>query len=571
MKINNLSIVALSLGLSVANGFSLFKNPIDFVVTAIRENTQVEIMEGVGLPTDTENMPIGKRLTNFLQFSSKTNSDVIGTLIKSDGLVSHIAALPDSGEKKDLSKHIPVEPKRSAFFRELFVTATNEVIKVNPSDPDPAEGYLYFGNRDFKTILPMLCQVNPFFASALTLSKNGKFFELEAFTSDAERVKEPLYLSFMREMVDDSHRINAKFDKKMNLVEITKLDSDSGEAVVVPEDQWDYYSSGIIYNLLYYSSTVHANIHVLHYLMCACIIMSTRDSSDSIEKWADIFDDNIAIKYVEVAMLLFPSSIPGFSDDIKLVSGVDGFGATKKIMPKVKKLLQLWGSLKNEEDFNKKFLLDGIYSTASDEDQAEAMLKKGNILCEYKKHSDNVQPYADELCAAFKEDNPSAFDKTNERIKNFMAACGTGVSSIDSISSWAQLMCLSGIVHGSTLSYTRMIVVPEIVRWRNIHSKKWDEHDVSLMSSGFNTAQGMTVDRHTFTSEIKNGFEWNTDVIAKPVMDVLQKYDGIADELKAEYTKEIEERDDFREYGWILTDHCQDGYDGKQHTITTYI
>ena len=227
--------------------------------------------------------------------------------------------------------------------------------------------------------------------------------------------------------------------------------------------------------------------------------------------------------------------------------------------------------MKNEEDFTKKFLLDGIYSTASDAAQAEKMLEKGKILSEYKKHSDNVQPYAEELCAAFKEDNPSAFDETNKRIKSFMAACGTGVSSIDSISSWTQLMSLSGIVHGSTLSYTRMVVVPEIARWRNIHSKKWDKNDVSLMSGGFLTAQGMTVDRHTFTSEIKNGFEWDTDIIAKPVMDVLQKYDGISDELKAEYTKEIEERDDFREYGWILTDHCQDGYDGKQHTITSYI
>jgi hypothetical protein len=572
MKINNLSIVALSLGLSVANGFNLFKRPTDTVAAWIRDRTQVEVMEGVNLPRDTENMPIGTPLTNFLQFSSKTNLDVAATVLKFGDLTKHMQALPDSGEKKDLSKHIPVEPKRSAFFRELFVMATNEVIKVDRNDPDPAEGYLYFGNRDFKTILPMLCQVNPFFASALTLSENENFFELKAFTSEPERVKEPLYLSFMREMVDDTHSINAKFDKKMNLVEITKLDIDSEEAVVVPEDQWDYYSSGIIYNLLFYSSTVHADIHVLHYLMCACIIMSTRDTSDSIEKWADIFDDNIAIKYVEVAALLFPSSIS--SDDSKLVSGVDGFGATNKIMPKVKKLLQLWGSLKNEEDFTKKFLLDGIYSTASDEAQAESMLKEGNILCEYKKHSDNVQPYADDLCAAFKEDNPSAFDETNERIKKFMEACGREkgeVSSIDSISSWAQLMCLTGIVHGSTLSYTRMVVVPEVLRWRNIHSEEWDNYDISLMTGGFNTAQGMTVDRHTFTSEIKNGFEWKTDVIAKPVMDVLQKYDGIADELKLEYTKEIEKRDDFREYGWILTDHCQDGYDGKQHTITTYI
>jgi hypothetical protein len=44
-----------------------------------------------------------------------------------------------------------------------------------------------------------------------------------------------------------------------------------------------------------------------------------------------------------------------------------------------------------------------------------------------------------------------------------------------------------------------------------------------------------------------------------------------AEELKTEYQKGLEKRDDFREFGWILTDHCTDGYDGKQHTISTYI
>jgi len=152
-----------------------------------------------------------------------------------------------------------------------------------------------------------------------------------------------------------------------------------------------------------------------------------------------------------------------------------------------------------------------------------------------------------------------------------MEACGEGVSSIDSISSWAQLMCATGIVHGSTLSYTRLILVPEVARWRNIASDKWDENDAKLMGGGFATAQGMTVDRHVFTSSIKNGFEWETKGIVKGVMDVLEKYDALTEELMTEYEKQIELRDDFREYGWILTDHCNDGYDGKQHTITTYI
>ena len=74
-----------------------------------------------------------------------------------------------------------------------------------------------------------------------------------------------------------------------------------------------------------------------------------------------------------------------------------------------------------------------------------------------------------------------------------------------------------------------------------------------------------------FTGEIQNGRKWDTEHISKGVQDVLDKYNLKAEELKTEYQKGLEKRDDFREFGWILTDHCTDGYDGKQHTIATYI
>ena len=124
-------------------------------------------------------------------------------------------------------------------------------------------------------------------------------------------------------------------------------------------------------------------------------------------------------------------------------------------------------------------------------------------------------------------------------------------------------MCLTGIVHGSTLSYTRLVTTPEVTRWRNIHSDKLDENDAPLISNGFITVQGMAVDCHVL--------EWNTKNIVKPVMDVLKKHDNIFKDLITDYKREIEQRDDFREYSWILTDFCNDSYDEKQHVITTSV
>ena len=82
----------------------------------------------------------------------------------------------------------------------------------------------------------------------------------------------------------------------------------------------------------------------------------------------------------------------------------------------------------------------------------------------------------------------------------------------------------------------------------------------------------MTVGRHCFTNKMTHGKKWDTSNVPNGVMDVLLKYDDKATALKEEYkTKLLQDPEELKEYGFILTDHCPDGYDGKQHTITTYI
>ncbi len=94
-----------------------------------------------------------------------------------------------------------------------------------------------------------------------------------------------------------------------------------------------------------------------------------------------------------------------------------------------------------------------------------------------------------------KQDSSTDYHKAELRLKNFLAATGKSVSSIDTFSSWIQLMSVTGITHGSTLSYTRFVATPEIMRWRNPDNKYWDHHDLSLTSAGIGTIQGMMEER----------------------------------------------------------------------------
>lgn len=202
--------------------------------------------------------------------------------------------------------------------------------------------------------------------------------------------------------------------------------------------------------------------------------------------------------------------------------------------------------------------------------QPEAVIESSKILTEFRKHVDNVEPFATDLTEAMRAANPDNFDKAEKDLAEFMSECGTGVSSIDSISSWVQLMSCTGLYHGSTLSTTRLGLMPEFLMWNKFDEDKFTKTDKSVVSAVTATMGGMAPGRHVFTHETKAGTEWNTDNVSSNVMEVLKKYDDKATELKTKYQEEIEQREDFREFGWILTDHCPDGFDGKQHTITTY-
>ena len=56
------------------------------------------------------------------------------------------------------------------------------------------------------------------------------------------------------------------------------------------------------------------------------------------------------------------------------------------------------------------------------------------------------------------------------------------------------------------------------------------------------------------------------------LLKVLQEFDAKAAKLKKDYYEQLMKDEDlFSEHGWILSDFCPDGIDGKQLTITTYI
>ena len=133
----------------------------------------------------------------------------------------------------------------------------------------PCEGYLYFGNQDYTKILPMLCQCNPFFASALTVSgDNDEYFELNILGDQK-------YAQVMKTMIETvkTNHFSVRFNKDMTLNQIVNYET--GQAVVVPESEWNDYASGVCYSMYYYAQSIHALTHVFHYFATLGMSFST--------------------------------------------------------------------------------------------------------------------------------------------------------------------------------------------------------------------------------------------------------------------------------------------------------
>ena len=126
------------------------------------------------------------------------------------------------------------------------------------------------------------------------------------------------------------------------------------------------------------------------------------------------------------------------------------------------------------------------------------------------------------------------------------------------------MVTVTGIVHGTTLGYSRLQGMPDIVRWRDYQTKTWDAEDTRFVQTGLATIVGMIPGRHVMTSTIHK-----CEIAA--VQQAYETYDELSRILKEERKEEVLQDADFEDHGWILSDFCPDGFDGKQLTLTTYI
>jgi len=412
----------------------------------------------------------------------------------------------------------------------------------------PSGSYKFFGREDNQAkALTLLLKSNPFMASALTAKGSG--FELKSFDPDEKNPSH--FLECLRTLNGVGRKVNFEFDRKMEIKSLEVFDEE-GQPILGELDV-DKYACSALYNVLFYAQSLHATIHVLHFLMTSALEDSSKEYPE-MHEWAKTYSKNIGVKYGQVAFLLI-NDAPLTGVDKALISGTAGFGSSQAIRPILKKLLDTWAS-----DPTAKGFVEEMFP------MSRHKMERAGILTEFMKHVDLIKPFATEAAEALQDINEEAFHDAERNMREYFDNCGTFKGfKINTFNSWIQLMSITGIVHGGTLSYTRLMANSNIMKWRDIESDTWTAEDVNVFMTGLGTIVGMEPGRHVMTStEASPQFD-------PKLQDVLNEYDGKTSILKADYIADIIEDKDFNDYGWILTDYGPDDFDGKQLTIATYI
>lgn len=534
--------------------------PINYV---LRRFSSIEVLHGVHLPYYS--YPQTKALMNVFNLNFYTNYQVVkGVVTRNERLPSHIV------NKSKTST--------DAYFEHTQQMMVQNVIKECKYQPDPVPGYLYFGNKKFSKILSLLLKENPFFANFLTAGEDDgeRYLQLQAFDEDAPEKDLGTFFSLFAKKIYGKYRLfNVQFNADMEITRLVYYDKEAEKTVVTLKKDWDYWASAVVYEIKLFSGAVHSTIHVLHYILTIAMEEATKHDV-SLSTWASPYPKNIPMKYVQVSALLIRPEVNFFFDSLlKLFVHESSWAATSSqsltaaIQKDLFDIFTIWGKCKTAQDFIDKFLLRDLYSSPNGKELAE----KAGILKEFKKIVDNVGPYAKDLTEAMKKDGSKAFETAEIEFKKFIQDTGDANLEYEKISHFVELMSVTGIMHGSTLSYTRAAAIPEVMRWKNDYIDVWDKLTLLMCNAELGTISGAEHGRHVFMSKNPDSIsrDWQTEKIAEHTIAVMREYDDKVEKIKEANKAALLKNPLMREYGWILTDWCPDSFDGKQLTITTYI
>jgi len=273
--------------------------------------------------------------------------------------------------------------------------------------------------------------------------------------------------------------------------------------------------------------------------------------SDLMNKWGTPYYEGVSVKFMQVKGLLF-------GEDDALTGGT--FNSNREqVLEICKEFFVLWGHCKTAKEFAEEFLFAKMMKNARDG------IHSIGVLSQFLKMVNIINGYATEVSAEFELlSKGKDLEACNKNMKLYFANCGEKVCAVDNLATWIELMTITGMIHSNTLSFGRFTLTePVATRISN-----WETYgeEVNFLFGTAGTMVGVNYEVHVLSDQM-----YPKGTMVMGLREVITKYAAMSDQLKSEYFKKISKDPKFVDYGWIMTDYCNDGIDGKSMTLTSYI
>jgi len=98
-------------------------------------------------------------------------------------------------------------------------------------------------------------------------------------------------------------------------------------------------------------------------------------------------------------------------------------------------------------------------------------------------------------------------------------------------------MSVTGIMHGNTLSFTRLMITQPIVAIANIdYTPNFTDYEIDFVTKSSGTIIGIIEDRSVFSDK----YEYDTTKFSPELKGVIAKYAGMSADLKIDYFKKLD-------------------------------
>jgi len=416
-------------------------------------------------------------------------------------------------------------------------------------------------SHDFQTVptkvtkdtLAHLFRGNPFLASAIhqgTMPNSGPRLCLNSHTLPGDRSKP----NFFQKLTSCMH---TKWDR----FRIVLTDNLEIESVIFyrysVEGKWETIELDseqqikvVTSTLMFYFQCVHANLHILHFMMVCGLYTVTRNNS-KLEAFASPYLPNIILKYEEVQTLLL-------SEDGALVKGFCE-GNRPKLLSVLTEMLSCWGNCKGSKQFVETFLFPLAFDA-----RAKSLAPHDVWVPQFRIQSNLVPAFAADVTEHMRGDADYALKSLDAALERFFNECGRGIFAVTSLQQWLELMSVTGMLHGCTLSLTRVTFTEANLWQMALDSDKFTPYTIEQMGTAFGTLVGLDDDREVFTDK---GLDADPEL-----KSIVHKHLEKSNVLKKAYADSLDKAgQEFKTWGWILTDYFPDLFDAKQLTITTYV